>query len=164
MQAFLDRRTVLCLMLLLPLVLLLFISTTDAYSLDMPGLKGHVARYNSNIDKAPELLKTVLGSELVNLVVTRDNGSVFRAGMDVKNGRIVHLIPEGYNNSTMIVTTNQRTINQVVGAKDKITAFTNQIDQGNIDIQTNNWISDIKIQSLLSSSSVLQFGFNLFFG
>lgn len=164
MQAFLEGRPVLTAAILLPLVLLLFISPIDAYSLDMPGLQGQVNLYNSNIDKAPDLLKTVLGSERVNLVITRDNGSVFLAGMDFKNGRIVHLIPEGYNNSTIVVTTNQMTINQVVGAKDKITAFTNQIDQGNIDIKTNNWISDIKIRGLLSSSSVLQFGFNLFFG
>jgi len=52
----------------------------------------------------------------------------------------------------------------VVGAKDKITTFTDLIEQGKIDIQTNSWLSDIKIKGLLSSSSVLQFGFDLFFG
>lgn len=83
--------------------------------------------------------------------------------MNMQSGRIVYIISGGYNNSTIIVTTNQNSIDEVVNARDKITAFTNSTAQGKIDIQTNSWTSDIKIKSLLSSGSVLQFGFNLFF-
>lgn len=143
---------------------MLLITWAYGYTLDMPGLQKHVSAYNSNIDKAPGLLKSVLGSERVNLVITRYNGSIFRAGMNMQSGRIVHVISGGYNNSTIVVTTNQSSIDEVVNARDKITAFTNSTAQGRIDIQTNSWTSDIKIKSLLSSGSVLQFGFNLFFG
>jgi len=160
MQAPLTRRPAISAAILL----LLMISLADAYTLDMAGLQGHVAHYNANIDKAPALLKSVLGSEKVNLVITRDNGSVFRAGVEVQRGRIDQLIPEGYSDPTITVTTDESAIDQVVGAKDKITTFTDLIEQGKINIQTNSWLSDIKIKGLLSSSSVLQFGFDLFFG
>jgi len=146
------------------LIFLLLISLAGAYSLDMAGLQKYAATYNSNIDKAPGLLKSVLGSERVNLIITKDDGSVFRAGMNVQNGEIARLIPGGYSNATITVTTDQSTINQVVSAKDKITTFTSMVNNGKINIETDSWLSSLKIKSAMTSSSVLQFGFNLFFG
>ncbi len=146
------------------LIFLFLISLASGYSLDMAGLQKHAATYNSNIDKAPGLLKSVLGSERVNLIITKDDGSVFRAGMNVQSGEITRLISGGYGNATITVTTDQSSINQVVGAKDKITTFTNMVDAGKIKIETDSWISSLKIKSVMTSSSVLQFGFDLFFG
>jgi hypothetical protein len=144
-------------------LLMLLVSFTDAFTLDMPGMEKHAAIYNSKVASAPYVLTSMLGSEKVNLIVTRDNGTIFRAGMDVVSARIEHIVPGGYNNSTIIVTTTQSAINQVVGSKDKISTFKNLTDQGKISFETNSWVSEIKLKAVLSSTSVLQFGYNLFF-
>lgn len=143
---------------------LLLISFADAFTLDMPGIQRHAALYNSRVESAPYVLTSILGSEIVNLAVTRDDGSVFRAGINVVDARIVHLMPGAYNNSTISITTTQSTLNQVVASKDKISEFKNMTDQGRISFTTDDWISDIKLKAALSSASVLQFGYNMFFG
>jgi hypothetical protein len=72
----------------LAVLLMLLISFADASSLDMPGIQKDVANYNSKVENAPFILKNMLGSEKIDLIVTRDNGSVFRVGMDMVSARI----------------------------------------------------------------------------
>jgi len=143
---------------------MLLISFASAFALDMPGIEKHAAAYNNRVANAPYVLTSMLGSEKINLVVTRDNGTVFRAGMDMVSARIEHVIPGGYSNATIIVTTNEGTINDVVRSKEKISEFKNMTDDGRIKFETRSWFTEIKLKAALSSASVLQFGYDLFFG
>ncbi|MCX6678477.1 MAG: hypothetical protein NTU95_11130 [Methanothrix sp.] len=153
------RHTVLSLAVLL----MLLISYADAFSLDMSGMQKNVATYNSKVDNAPTVLKSILGSEKINLIITRDNGSVFRVGMDVVSARIERTVAGGYSDSTIIVTATESAINEVVGSKDRIAAFQNLRDAGQIRFEAKNWWTDTKLKAVLSSTSVLQFGYSLFF-
>jgi len=153
------RHTILSLAVLL----MLLISFADAFSLDMPGIQKDVANYNSKVGNAPSILKSMLGSEKINLVITRDDGSVFRVGMDMVSARIERTVAGGYSDSTIIVTTTQSAINEVVRSKDRIAAFKNQTDAGQIRFEATSWLAEVKLKAALSSTSVLQFGYSLFF-
>lgn len=153
------RHTILSLAVLL----MLLISFADAFSLDMPGIEKDVATYNSKVDNAPTILKSLLGSEKINLIVTRDNGSEFRVGMDVVDARIERTVDGGYSDSTIIITTTESAINQVVGSEDRIAAFQNLTDTGQIRFEAKKWWTQAKLKAALSSTSVLQFGYSLFF-
>ena len=154
------RHTILSLAVLL----MLLISFADASSLDMPGIQKDVATYNSKVDNAPSILKNMLGSEKINLIVTRDNGSVFRVGMDMVSARIERTVDGGYSDSTIIITTTESAINEVGKSKDRIAAFKKQTDAGQIRFEGKSWLADAKIKAVLSSTSFLQFGYSLFFG
>ena len=119
MQMPVRRHTILSLAVLL----MLLISFADAFSLDMPGIQKDVANYNSKVDNAPTILKSMLGSEKINLIVTRDNGSIFQVGMDVVSARIERTVEGGYSDPTIIITTTESAINEVVRSKDRIAAF-----------------------------------------
>ena len=153
------RHTILSLAVLL----MLLISFADAFSLDMQGIQKDVANYNSKVENAPSVLKSMLGSEKINLIITRDDGSVFRVGMDVVSARIERTVDGGYSDSTIIITTTQSAINEVVGSKDRIAAFQNLKDAGQIRFEAKSWLSEVKLKAALSSTSVLQFGYSLFF-
>lgn len=153
------RHTILSLAVLL----MLLISFADAFSLDMPGIQKDVANYNSKVDNAPFILKNMLGSEKIDLIVTRDNGSVFRVGMDMVSARIERIVDGGYSDSTIIITTTQSAMNEVVRSKDRIAAFQNLMDAGQIRFEAKNWLTEFKLKAALSSTSVLQFGYSLFF-
>ena len=110
------------------------------------------------------VLKSMLGSEKINLIITRDNGSVFRVGMDMVSARIERTVDGGYSDSTIIITTTQSALNEVGKSKDRIAAFKKQTDAGQIRFEGKSWLADAKIKAVLSSTSFLQFGYSLFFG
>jgi hypothetical protein len=145
------------------ILLMLLISFADAFSLDMPGIQKDVDTYNSKVDNAPIVLKSLLGSEKINLIVTRDNGSAFRVGMDVVSARIERTAEGGYSDPTIIITTTESAINEVVRSEDRIAAFQNLKDNGQIRFEAKNWLAEAKLKAALSSTSVLQFGYGLFF-
>jgi hypothetical protein len=154
------RQTILSLVVLMTLL----ISFADAFSFDMPTTQKYVDTYNNQIEKVPTVIKSMLGSEKINMIITRENGSVFLVGMDMVSARIERTVEGGISDPTIIVTTTQSALNEVGKSKDRIAAFKAQTDAGQIRFEGKSWLADAKIKALLSSTSFLQFGYSLFFG
>jgi hypothetical protein len=146
------------------LVFVLLVSLGDGFTLDLQCVEDNAANYNSKIDSAPFLLTSFLGSEKINLNLVRDNGTLFRAGLDMVGGRIERVVEGGFNDSTISFNTSQRDMNEVIASNEKISAFKNLTDEGRIDIQAKGLWAQAKLKAALSSASVLQFGYDLFFG
>jgi hypothetical protein len=142
---------------------MLLISATDAFTLDMAGVEKNAAIYNSNMESAPVVLTSMLGSEKINLIVTRNNGTVFRAGMDLVSAKIENIVDGGFKDPSIIITTTESAIDEVVLSKDRISEFKKLTDDGRIKFEAKSWLAGVKIKAALSSTSVLQFGYNLFF-
>ncbi len=160
MQMPVRRHTILSLAVLL----MLSISFTDAFSFDMPTTQKYVNAYNTQIDNIPAVVKSMLGSEKINMIITREDGSVFSVGMDMVSARIERTVEGGISDPTIIVTATQSALSEVGRSKDRIAAFKTQTDAGQIRFEGKNWLADAKIKALLSSTSFLQFGYDLFFG
>ncbi|MDD2755872.1 MAG: hypothetical protein PHS80_10135 [Methanothrix sp.] len=160
MRMLIRRQTILSLVVLM----MLSTSLVDAFSFDMPTTQKYVDTYNKQINNVPTVLKSMVGSEKVNIIVTRENGSEFRVGMDIVSGRIERTVEGGISDPSIIVTTTQSALNEVVKSKDRITAFKKQADAGQIRFEGKSWLANAKIKALLSSTSFLQFGYSLFFG
>jgi hypothetical protein len=160
MQMPIRRHTLLSLAILM----MLLISFADAFSLDMSSTQKYVDTYNNQINNVPPVLKNMIGSEKINMIVTRDNGSEFRVGMDMVSARIERTVEGGISDPTIIVTTTQNALSEVGKSKDRIAAFKKQADAGQIRFEGKSWLADAKIKALLSSTSFLQFGYDLFFG
>lgn len=151
-------------LLSLAILMTLLISFADAFSLDMSSTQKYVDTYNKQINNVPPVLKNMIGSEKINMIVTRDNGSEFRVGMDMVSARIERTVEGGISDPTIIVTTTQNALSEVGKSKDRIDAFKKQADAGQISFEGKSWLADAKIKALLSSTSFLQFGYDLFFG
>ena len=160
MQMPVRRHTILSLAVLL----MLSISFTDAFSFDMPTTQKYVNAYNTQIDNIPAVVKSMLGSEKINMIITREDGSVFSVGMDMVSARIERTVEGGISDPTIIVTTTQSALSEVGRSKDRIAAFKTQTDAGQIRFEGKSWLADAKIKALLSSTTFLQFGYDLFFG
>ncbi len=135
-----------------------------AISFDIASVQKNADAYNNNIDKAPTILKNILGSEKINLDITRDDGSLFRVGLDMVNARIEKVVDGGWNNSSIVIATTESAINNVRLSNDPITAFQEQRDLGQIRFEASGLITKAKLEAVLSSTSVLKFGYSLFFG
>ena len=154
------RHTILSLVVLMTLL----ISFAGAFSFDMPTTQKYVNTYNNQIDNVPTVIKSMLGSEKINMIITRENGSVFLVGMDMVSARIERTVEGGISDPTIIVTTTQSALNEVGKSEDRIAAFKKQTDAGQIRFEGKSWLADAKIKAVLSSTSFLQFGYSLFFG
>ncbi len=119
---------------------------------------------NSKIDNAPDLLKGLLGNERVNLEVIRNDGSVFRVGFEVEKARINRTVDGGLGDPTITITTTESAIEAIRSSNDPIAAFQNERNLGQVDIQGTNLFTRAKLEAVLSSTSVLQFFYNILFG
>ena len=144
--------------------IVLLLGPAHAFTLDMRCVEDNAANYNRNIENAPYLLTSFLGSEKINLNLVKDNGSLLNAGLDMVDGRIEKVIQGGFDDSTISFAASERDMNEVIASKDKIAKFKNLVDEGKIKIQAEGLWAQAKLKALLSSASVLQFGYDLFFG
>ncbi len=144
--------------------IVLLLGPAHAFTLDMRCVEDNAANYNRNIENAPYLLTSFLGSEKINLNLVKDNGSLLNAGLDMVDGRIEKVIQGGFDNATISFAASERDMNEVIASEDKIATFKNLVDEGKIEIRAEGFWAQAKLKALLSSASVLQFGYDLFFG
>lgn len=154
------RRLILC----IAISLVLLVSFASAFSIDMAETQKHIDSYNRNIDRAPEVLKTIMGDERINLEVSKDNASTFRVGLDMKSARINKTIEGGWEDPTITINASEEAINNIRLSKEPIVAFQKERDDGRITFEANDLIARAKLKAVLSSTSVLQFGYDIFFG
>ena len=154
------RRPILC----IAIFLVLLVSFASAFTIDMAETQKQIDTYNRNIDRAPEVLKSILGDEKINLEVLRKNASTFQVGLDVKSARIDRIIEGGWDDPSITITASEEAIDNVRLSNDPIGAFEKERDAGSITFKANNLISRAKLKAAFSSTSVLQFGYDTFFG
>ena len=146
------------------LLIMLSLSVASAVSLDAASIQSYVDSYNGKIENAPDVLKGMLGNEQVNVDITRNDGSLFQVGFDVKNAHIDSMVEGGLNDPSIVLTTTESAVANIKGSDDPITAFQSQMDLGQVRIEGENYIAKAKIAAVLSSGGVLQFFYNVFFG
>jgi hypothetical protein len=146
-----DMKTlILCLLIVLAIVIpasALF----EATSLDE-----YIDRYNKNMDRAPEILKKLVGSESVELDIVLNNGSQFKAGLELNNGLVVRTINGGIEDQTILIQTREDVINTMSQSPDPIAAFQQAREAGNISITGNNFVSNLKVNAALSNMDLLK--------
>jgi hypothetical protein len=146
------------------LLIMLSLSVASGISLDAASIQSYVDSYNGKIDNAPDVLKGMLGNEQVNVDITRNDGSLFQVGFDVKNAHIDSMVEGGLSDPSIVLTTTESAVANIKGSDDPITAFQSQMDLGQVRIEGENYIAKAKIAAVLSSGGVLQFFYNVFFG
>ncbi len=151
-------------LLLASVAFVLLLSPAYGFTLDMRCVEDNAANYNRNIENAPYLLTSFLGSEKINLNLVKDDGSLLKAGLDMVDGRIERVIDGGFDDATITFASGEGAMNEVIASKDKIATFKNLVDEGKIEIRAEGFWAQAKLKAVLSSASVLQFGYDLFFG
>jgi hypothetical protein len=116
------------------------------------------------VDKAPAILKTLLGSEKVELNIVLNNGSQFKTGIDVNNGLVIRTVKGGIEDPTILIQTREDVISTISLASDPITAFQQAKEAGEISITGNNFFSNLKLNAALSNIDMLKFFYGILFG
>jgi len=70
----------------------------------------------------------------------------------------------GWSDPSITITATENAINDTRRSKDPITTFQNERNKGQITFEAKGLLTKVKLEAVLSSTSVLQFGYSLFFG
>jgi len=127
-------------------------------------LDQYIVRYNSSMDKAPTVLKSLIGSERIELDIAMNNGSQFKVGMETNNGLVAKTVKGGIEDPTIQIQTREDVMQTISQASDPITAFQQANEAGNITITGNTFLSNMKVKAALSSMDLLKFFYGVLFG
>jgi hypothetical protein len=144
------KTPILCLLI----VLIMVIPACALF--ELTSLDEYIDRYNYNMDKAPGILKTLLGSEKVELDIILDNGSQFKVGLEVNNGLVVSTTKGGFEDQTILIQTREDVIQTMSQSPDPITAFQQARAAGRISITGNNFLSNLKVNTAMSNIDLLK--------
>lgn len=148
-------------------VILLIVSLCpqmSAATIDNSTVQYYVNIYNSKIDNAPDLLKSFIGNERIDLNIIRNDGSIYKTGFVMQNARISRIVEGGISDPTISINATEDSISRIQSSKDPISTFQQERNFGGINIQGNTLTTKIKLDVILSNTDVLRFFYNIFFG
>ncbi len=131
---------------------------------DPSQLQNFAEGYNKRIDRVPKILTYLLGDERVNIKIVLSNGKTCRLSYKTKNGRITTIVEGWLKDPTIIVSTNQNVIEKINALEDPLAAFKRERASQRLIIEGQSLKTRIKLESALSSDSVLWFFYNTLFG
>lgn len=151
-------------MAIMTLLMISISSPVFAASFDNSAVQYYVDIYNSRIDNAPGILKSLVGNERIDLNITSNDGSVYRTGFEMENARINKTVEGGVSEPTISINATEDSINRIRSSEEPISTFQQERNYGGIDIQGNTLTTKVKLGVVLSNMDVLKFFYNMFFG
>jgi hypothetical protein len=136
-------------------------------SLTYQDVQNYVYIYNSSIEGASDVVKglltVLLGNEKINANIALINGTTFSVGFETQNALVSKTMLGGIANPSIVITTNEMAIERIKGSNDTMASFQKEMNEGQVKIEGTNWITSRKLDAVLSSTSVLNFFYSIFF-
>ncbi len=136
-------------------------------SLTYQDVQNYVYIYNSSIEGASDVVKglltVLLGNEKINANIALINGTTFSVGFETQNALVSKTVLGGIANPSIVITTNEMAIERIKGSNDTMASFQKEMNEGQVKIEGTNWITSRKLDAVLSSTSVLNFFYSIFF-
>ena len=101
--------------------------------------------YNSNFENLPNLARTLLGNERINLTVNMNDNSIKQLGLITKNGKIISYSKKTLENPTVYVTLSEDTMNSISFSSNPSKDFANAIQNKDISIESKRTVTGIKV-------------------
>jgi len=130
-------------------------------AIDLNNIQSSIDSYNQDIDKAPALLRTLLGDERVDVTILLNNSSTIRYGFETKGAKIVRAESGGIENPTIEVFADEDAIYEVENARDPASAYKQAEKSGRVKIKGNTFGARIKLSAALSSGEAIKFFFGI---
>ena len=135
-----------------------------AFALSAPGfaiafedIQHAVDIYNSGMENAPEVVKTLLGDERVQIEITKSDGTFLLAGLETKDGVVVNTTEGEIEDPTIVVNATEDAITGVIESDNPVAAFEEAKGNGEITIEGMTWSAKLKVAAALSSTAALRF-------
>ncbi|MEZ5335046.1 MAG: hypothetical protein R2741_07340 [Methanolobus sp.] len=126
------KKLIIIMMLLLTLFMPL--ASADVVS----DLEVKVNEYNENADQLPSFLKSILGDEVIKLVITANDGSEIYIKAVTEDAYVTSfevVDADTEIGETILIETNEATVQEIMNSEDPITSFLDAMDSGDLVIE-----------------------------
>ncbi|WP_370574505.1 hypothetical protein [Methanomethylovorans sp.] len=131
--------------LVLLMLLTMFIPVASADIVD--DLENKVGEYNQNTEYIPSYLNSLMGNEVIKLVIVTDEGEerYIRAVTEDSYIRTFEEVDEDTEfNATMVVGANEATVRTIINSQDPLREFIAAKDNGEIVIEPVGLVNTVK--------------------
>lgn len=145
-------------LVILMLLLAIMMPVASADIVDDISLK--VDEYNENAEYLPSSLKSLLGNEVISLVIVTDDGDKLYTKAITEDGYIIsfeEVDKDEEFDATMIVGANEATIRSVLRSSDPLAEFIAAKDNGEIVIEPVGIVNTVKYTVANVAMKVSQF-------
>jgi len=136
---------------------LAFAASAQASAITFENIQHGVDIYNSGVENAPGVVKTLLGDERIQVEITRADGTFLMAGLETKSAVIVGTIEGEIEDPTIVVKAEEEAITRVYESDDPVAAFQEAKDRGKISVRGTTFTSKLKVTAALASTPALRF-------
>jgi len=137
------------------------LSVVAGASIDSAMVQKYVSVYNNRIGGSPEVIRSLVGNERVDLNVINDS-SVYRVGFETENARVSRIVEGGIDNPSITINATDDAIDRIKSSDDPITEFQKERADNQVDVTGHNLVTHLKLN--LAFSSLLEFFHKIFFG
>ncbi len=141
------------------LVLVVTVSAAAASgtSIDFEFIQHGVEFYNASMENAPDLVKSLLGDERIEINIIRENGTILVAGLYMENALVVKTVEGEMDSPTVVIEGKEDSISRILDAEDPVEVFQQAWNDGEIRITGKTFKAKFKIAAALSSATLLEF-------
>jgi len=154
------RKLAFTLLVLNAMVFVIF-SVAAGASVDSAMVQKYVSVYNNRIDGSPEVIRSLVGNERVELKII-NGSSVHRVGFETENAMVSKIVEGGIDNPSITINATDDAIDRIKSSDDPITEFQKERADNQVDVTGHNLITQLKLN--LAFSSLLEFFDKIFFG
>lgn len=100
--------------------------------------------HNRMIDNAPYFIKSLAGNETIDFNITRNNGSLFRTGLEMKNAHVSKIDGGGISAPSVSINASEDAVDEVVRSDGPVVAFLKEINSGRITVRMHHVLNGDK--------------------
>lgn len=137
--------------------MLIFNASASDAAITFESIEQVIEVYNASVENAPQVVKTLLGNEIVKVEITQDNGTALVLGLVAVNAEVVEIIEGEPEDPTIVAKAEQDALTRILESEDPVTVFQKARDDGEISIEGTDFWTNMKVSAVLSSTSALKF-------
>ena len=134
-----------------------FAAASPASAIAFDDIQHGVEIYNSGVENAPGVVKTLLGDEKVLVKIARADGTVLSAGLQTVNAVVVKTVEGEIEDPTIVVVAAEDAVVGVLQSDDPAAAFQEAAAQGEISVRGTTFTARLKVSAALASTPALRF-------
>ena len=101
-------------------------------------------QYNANFEKVPNIVKTIFGNEVINLTITRTNGTISSLSLVTQKGKMAMVSVTPLQKYTLDVQVSEATINAIANDKDPTGRLKQALQDNEIKYQARRITTSFK--------------------
>ncbi len=105
---------------------------------DNSTVRHYVDIHNSMIDNAPQFVKNLAGNETVDCNITRNDGNIYRTGLEMKNAHVIKINEGGIVNPTVSINITEDAVTNILQSDDPLAAFMHEMNSRSVSIQMHH--------------------------